>query len=146
MLPVVVGVAVAFSSLEYGGLLYDYVEPLYRYDDMTPMIDEIGLATVFVIGGLVFGVCAWALVLLEGLRQPKLTDHLRHCAYLYIFFILLSAVLIPDYIEGLRLGYPGVETPAQVVWLVAALAILIDALVLTWHRWRFARIEHGATA
>ena len=87
MLPVVVGIAVAFSSIEYGGFLYKYVEPLYRYDEAIAMIDVTGLATIFVIGGLIFGLCAWLLARLEGLRQPKLVDHLRHCAYLYIFFI-----------------------------------------------------------
>lgn len=139
MLPVVVGVAVAFSSIEYGGILYEYVEPLYRYD-------EIGLAPIIVIGGLVFGVLGWALVLMERLRCPKFIDHLRHCGYLYTFFAILNAVLIPDYLEGLRSGYPGVETQGQVVWLVAALGISVDALVLFWRRRRFERVESGGIA
>lgn len=143
MVLVVTGIFVMFYAMEYGGPLHPHVEPLYRYDEMTSRIDEIVLAVILVIGGLVFGLCGRLLLLMEGRRPPTFVDHLRRCAYLYVFFVILSAVLIPNYVEGVRAGYPGVETQEEVVWLVAAYGIVVDALMLAWRRWRLERLEPG---
>lgn len=146
LLPAVVGIAVAFGSMEYGATPYRYVEPLYRYDEITSGFDEVGLATVLIVGVAVFGLLGWSLISLKGLRHPKLADHLRHCSYLCVFLGVLNAVLIPDYLEGLRAGYPEVETQGQVVRLLAALGILVNASILAWQRRSFERADVGSAA
>jgi hypothetical protein len=145
VVPTVFGVMVVFISMEYGGPLHRYAEPLYRY--VTPSVDEIGLALILVIGGLAFGVAGWALMLLEGLWRPKLTDHLRRCACLYVLFAILNTVLIPETAKAYRVGgYPPPELMSQVVWLLVGWAILMDALVLLVVRRHFDSIRNGSLA
>lgn len=107
VVPVVVGIVLAFYSMEYGGLLYRYVEPLYRYDGVTPTVDEIGLATVLVIGGVAFGLFGWVLTLFERLWRPKPIDHLRRRACFYVSFAILSVVLAWQQRRFGRVGYGG---------------------------------------
>ena len=140
LLPAVVGLAVVFTSIEYGGFLYRYAEPLYRYDDVTPSADEIGLAVILVIGGLIFWAVGWALILLEGWRRPKLTDHLRRSACFYALLVILTALLVPDYVKAYQMpGYPPPEFQSQVLWLLAGCAIVVDLLLLVWRRQRTNR-------
>jgi hypothetical protein len=142
--PAVVGVMAAFASIDYGGILYRYVEPLYRYDYLTPSVDEIGLALILVIGGLAFGIVGWALIVFEGARRPKLTDHLRRCACFYVFFAILSAELVQESVRSYQMpGYPPPEFQVQVLWLLAGCAILVDSFVLVWQRRRYDRLALG---
>ena len=137
LLPAVVGVAVVFTSIEYGGFLNRYAEPLYRYDYVTPSVDEISLALILVIGGLIFWAVDWALILLEGLRRHKLTDHLRRCACFYVLLVIFAALLIPEYVKAYQMpGYSPPEYQSQVLWLLTGCAILVDALLLVWRRQR----------
>ena len=138
--PTVVGAIVIFSATEYGGVLYRYAEPVYGYDDVVPGVDGIALATIFLIVGLAFGSLGWALILLERLARPKLIDHLRRCACLYVCLAILSALQIPEYAKANQLpGYPVPEFQDQVLWLVIACAILVDAFLLLGQRVRYGR-------
>lgn len=145
--PAVVVALIVFSVTEYGGVLYRFAEPVFGQNDVVPGVDGIALATIFVFVALVSGSLSWALVLLEGLSRPKLIDHLRRCAYLYVSFVILSALQIPEYAKTYRLpGYPGPEFQTQVLWLSIVFAILVDALVLSGQRLRHRRaaLEAGA--
>ena len=135
LLPAIVGLAVVFTSIEYGGFLYRYAEPLYRYDDVTPSVYEISHAVTLVIGGLIFWAVAWALLLLEGWRRPKVTDHLRRSAGFYVLLVILTASCIPEYVKAYQMpGYPPPEFQSQVLWLLTSWAILVDSLLLVWWR------------
>lgn len=135
--PAVVGTLIVFTATEYGGALYQLAEPVYGRDDVVPGVDGLALITIFAVVGLVSGSVGWVLMRLEGLSRPKPIDHLRRCAYLYVFFVILSALQIPEYAKANRLpGYPGPEFQDQLLWLGIVFAILVDALMLSVHRLR----------
>lgn len=138
--PAVVGILILFTATEYGGVLYRLAEPVYGRDDVVPGVDGMALITIFAVVGLISGGTGWVLVRLERLSRPKLTDHLRRCAYLYVLFAILTALQIPEYAKAYRLpGYPGPEFQNQVIWIGVVFAILADALVLSWRRLRYGR-------
>lgn len=138
--PTVVGTLIVFSATEYGGVLHRFAEPVYGRDDVVPGVDGMALVTIFVVVGLVFGGLSWTLMRLERLSPPKLIDHLRRCAYLYVFFAILSALHMPEYAKANQLpGYPGPEFQDQVLWLSIVCAVLVDALVLSGQRLRYSR-------
>ena len=138
--PAGVGALIVFSATEYGGALYRYADPLYGRNDVVPGVDGMALVTIFVVVALVSGSLGWALMLLEGLSRPRLIDHLRRCAYLYVSFVVLSALQIPEYAKANRLpGYPGPEFQTQVLWWGILFAILLDALLLAGQRLRRGR-------
>ncbi len=140
LVPTVVGTLIVFSATEYGGVLHRFAEPVYGWNDVIPGVDGMALVTIFVVVGLVFGGLSWALMRLESLSLPKVIDHLRRCAYLYVFFVILSALQIPEYAKANQLpGYPGPEFQDQVLWLSIVCAILVDALVLSGQRLRYSR-------
>ena len=145
--PAIVGALLVFSATEYGGALYRYAEPVYGRNDVVPGVDGMALVTIFVVVALVSGSLSWALVLVEGLSRPRPMDHLRRCAYLYVSFVVLGALQVPEYAQANRLpGYPGPEFQSQVLWLGILCAILLDALVLLGRRLRQRRaaLEVGA--
>lgn len=145
--PAVVGALIVFSATEYGGALYRYAEPVYGRNDVVPGVDGLALVTIFVAVALVSGSLGWTLMLLEGLSRPRPIDHLRRCAYLYVSFVVLGALQVPEYAKADRLpGYPGPEFQSQVLWIGILCAILVDALVLSARRLRRGRatLEVGA--
>ncbi len=146
VVPVAVGIFVVFGTMEYGGRLEQYGELLYRYDNVTPSVDEVGLAFILVIGGLVFGLLGRTLISLERLGCPKLTDHLRRCTCFYLFLVIATPMLIQESVKAYRVpGYPPPEFLSQVAWLLAGCAILMDALLLVWRR-RFNGVHPRSAA
>ena len=96
--------------------------------------DVVGAAATLVIGGVVFGLLALALVRLERLGGPTVGDHLRHCTALYVILGTLVILLLVTYenqaAHGVSLGY----AVAVVAFFAVGYAITIDALVLWWQR------------
>ena len=71
---------------------------------------------------------------MEGLRYPKILDHVRYCVLLYAILALVGYFFVV---------LPGVEDGAGsaiafMVFVSAGCAILINALMLAWQRRRFA--------
>ena len=140
---VTVGIVVTFYAMEYGGPLYRFAEPLFRYGDVTPGFDEVGLILILFIAGLAYGVFGPVLIFFERLRRPRFFDHRRRCACLYALFVFLSASQMPEYVKAHQMpGYPVPEFEVQVIWLVTGCTILADACVLVWRR--YGRVEPGA--
>ena len=147
LIPTVFGAIVVLTAMDYGGFLYRFLAPVDRYGALTPGTDETSLVAVLAVGGLVFGLAGWVLAVFEKLRRPKIIDHFRRCVCLYIVFVVLNAAMMPEYIESYRTpGYPAPEFQLQVVWLLVACAILLDALVLAWRRHRPSPTAQGEIA
>jgi hypothetical protein len=137
--PVMIGTIVVVS----------FVEVQIGFDNSTTFRytgDVAAVASILVIGSLVFGLLGQTLVLLERLRTPTFRDHLRHCAGLYLFMGALSVWLVATYEElaahGVSLGY-GL---AVVGFFTAGYAVLIDALLLLHHRRRSDYADSGDPA
>ncbi len=93
----------------------------------------IALAPTFLlIGGITFGVCAWGLLLLERLQRPKVLDHLRRCALLYPFVVLLGPLVFAFYDDDPGAGY----SIAFDAFIFSTYAVLVDALILLLKRRR----------
>src|SRR5918998_149385 len=78
LVPVMIGDMVVLS----------FVEDRIGFDNFTTFRyngDVAAVASILVIGSLVFGLLGHTLVLLERLRTPTVRDHLRQCAGLYLF-------------------------------------------------------------
>jgi Trk-type K+ transport system membrane component len=137
--PVMVGTVVVLSLVE-DRIGFDNFTT-FRYNG-----DVAAAASIFVIGGLIFGLLDQTLVWLERLRTPTVHDHLRHCAVLYVFMGTLSVLLVATYerlaAHGVSLGY-GL---AVVGLSTAGYAVLIDALLLLRHRRRSDYVDSGDPA
>jgi hypothetical protein len=123
-----------------------FVEDRIGFDNFTTFRyngDVAAVASILVIGGLVFGLLDQTLVWLERLRTPTVRDHLRHCTVLYVFMGTLSVWLVVTYenlaAHGVSLGY-GL---AVVGFFTAGYAVLIDALLLLHHRQRSDYVDSG---
>jgi hypothetical protein len=140
VIPVVIGLIVVFTFEEhYVG--YNRYNTLYLNGDISTV------ASLLVIGSLVFGGCSWALVRLEGMTRPTLSDHLRRCAYIYAFVGILGALFAVDLVGNLISGNPVYQvSKAAVVWAVAVYAIFVDILVFIRERRRFERASLGDNA
>ncbi len=107
--------------------------------------DLLVVMTIFLLGGVVFGVLASVLLRLEQLHGPASGDHLRHCTALYVILATLMVLLLATYekaAHGMSLGY-GV---AVVAFFTIGYAILIDALVLWWQRRKYVQASSGDSA
>jgi len=106
--------------------------------------DVAGAVAVLLLGGVVFGLIARALVWMEGLCGSTLEDHLRHCTAHYVVLVALAILLLATYenqaANGMSLGY-GVGVAAL---MTVGYAIVIDALTLWWQRRKHARPSLGA--
>jgi hypothetical protein len=108
--------------------------------------DLLVVMTIFLLGGIVFGVLASVILRLERLHGPAIGDHLRHCTALYVILATLVVLLLATYenqaAHGVSLGY-GV---AVVALFAIGYAILIDALALWQQRQRYVRASLGNIA
>ncbi|HKH11782.1 MAG TPA: hypothetical protein VKA73_11655 [Rubrobacter sp.] len=108
--------------------------------------DVLAATSVFVLGGLVFGVLSLALSRSERAAVPTVLDHLRRCAVLYALLCGLVILLTVSYenqaAHGVSLGF-GL---AVIVCLAAAYAVLIDVLVCAWSRRRPPATSSGGAA
>lgn len=94
------------------------------------------------IGGL--GGLAWLLSRIEGLRRPRIVDHVRHCAipYAVLVFMLVQALRV---LSDLRPG-GAAAAAGSVVFISVGCAVTTNALVLFWQRRRFLRTDPGSAA
>ena len=107
--------------------------------------EPIGVAVpIMLVGGSVFGCLGWVLLRLEGLRQPKIVDHVRHCAILYALLVLALVGALWVFSSGLTPG-PGAAV-VFVVFVSAACAVSSDAVVLLWQRRRFDHATSGGAS
>ena len=108
--------------------------------------DLLVVMTIFLLGGVVFGVLASVLLRLERLHGPTIGDHLRQCTALYVILATLVVLLLATYenqaAHGVSLGY-GV---AVVALFAIGYAILIDALLLWRQRQKYVRASLGNIA
>jgi Trk-type K+ transport system membrane component len=132
LVPVIVGSIVVVSA----------IESTIGFDNFTTLRfngDVAATASILVIGALVFGALDLVLVRLERLQTPALSDHLRHCAGLYVLLGTLVVILIATYetlaAHGVALSY-GL---AVMVLLTVGYAVSIDALILLSKRLRLAQ-------
>lgn len=137
VVPVVAVLLVVFT-LEEQSIGFNQYNSVYFNGDIT------AVASLLVIGSLVFGGCSRALVWLEGMTRPTLADHLRHCAFIYAFVGILGALIAVELIGNLIAGIPMYMPKVVVVWVVAAYAILVDGLILVRERQPFGRASLGA--
>ena len=93
------------------------------------------------VSGAVLYVGGWALLSLEELRRPRVLDHLRRCAFLYLVFVPLG-ILLAVFVGLDDPGGGGVL--ALAFCAVAGYAILIDALLLFIVRRRPNRLRTGS--
>ena len=137
--PVMVGVIVVLSLVE-NRMGFDNFTT-FRYNG-----DVAVVASILVIGGLVFGLLGEIFVWLERLRTPTVRAHLRHCAALYVFMGTLGVWLVANYenlaAHGVSLGY-GL---AVVGLFTAGYAVFIDALLLLRQIRRSGFVESGDPA
>jgi hypothetical protein len=132
MVPVMVGVIVVLSLVEFGALS--------RYDMLHSNVELVGLASLFVVGGLVFGLLGLTFSWLEKTPRPTLVDHLRRCSFLYVFVALLTATLAPEIVANLLAGNGAYEIPlGTILPVLGGYAILVDAMVLLFERRRAGR-------
>jgi hypothetical protein len=96
----------------------------------------IGLIlALLIVAGLVLGTFSLLIARLDGTSFPMLSDHLRHCAFLYAFVVIVGALFAAEYIGNVAAGRPMYELPkAVIVWLAAGYAIVANGLVLLWKR------------
>lgn len=132
-IPVIISLIVVLTFVEYNIGFRGY-EPGLGLDGFTTLYfdgDLIGMVALVLIGGPVFGLCSWGVTKLERTRQPSITDHLRHCVFLYAFVVIVGASFVMELVGNFVSGDPMHEGPKAVIFLVAAgYAILIDALIL----------------
>jgi hypothetical protein len=135
LVPVMIGAIMIVSYIAYGIGFDNFTT--FRYNG-----DVAIVASILVIGGIVFGFLGQTLLWLERLRTPTFRDHLRRCAVLYVFMGTLSAWLVANYedlaVHGVALGY-GLALAGL---FAAGYAVLIDALLLL-HRIR--RSDHAGS-
>ena len=140
---VMIAVMVVLSFVESTVGFYDRDGEALDFIALRYNGDFIGVAATLVIGGVVFGLLALALVRLERLGGPTVGDHLRHCTALYVILGTLVILLLVTYenqaAHGVSPGY-GV---AVVAFFVVGYAITIDALVLWWHRRKYVQAISG---
>jgi hypothetical protein len=140
VMPVVISLIVVFT-LEEHFVGYNRYNTLYFNGDISTV------ASLLVIGSLVFGGCSWALVRLEGMTRPTHSDHLRHCAFIHAFVGILGALFAVELVGNFISGNPVYQmSKAAVVWVVAVYAIFVDVLVFIGERRRFERASLGGGA
>ena len=129
---VMISVMVVLSFVESTIGFYDRNGEALDFVTLRHNGDVIVVAATLVIGGVVFGLLALALVWLERPIAPTIGDHLRHCTALYVILATLVILLLATYenqaAHGVSLGY-GVAIAAL---FTVGYAIVIDALVLWW--------------
>ncbi len=86
--------------------------------------------------GLAFGLCGWATLRMERLFRPRLMDHLRRTAFLYVGLAVMSFVFVLGAHQGgSDVGYAFL----LIGGVFAVYAISIDGLILTLARLRSGR-------
>ena len=133
-------------------LVSTFVERNIGFRDHTPGIgldnfttiyangDVVTAITVLFVGFVIFGALSRAFIWLERVRVPTVSDHLRHCALLYVGLLLLLFMLIASYkSQAGGLGY-GLGV---IVFITGAYAAAIDALTLLLKRRRSSCINLG---
>lgn len=140
--PVLLAVWQVVTFVEYNIGFYNH-EPGIGSDNFTTIYangDVVTAITVLFVGFIVFGALSRALIWLEQLRAPTVSDHLRHCALIYTGLLLLLFILVASYeSQAGGLGY-GLGI---VVFVIGAYAAFIDASILFLNRRRLNRAEHG---
>ena len=122
-----------FSPLAYVALILAAIlAALFTVRTLESGLGSESPIYVYVIGELlVSGVVLYAggsaLLSLEELWRPKVLDHLRRCAFLYLVFIPLGTSLV----AFVDLGDPGGGGSLAIMLCIAAgYAILVDAVLL----------------
>jgi hypothetical protein len=118
-----------------------FVEYNIGFDNFTTIYangDVVAAITVLFVDFIVFGALSRALIWLEQLRIPTVSDHLRHCALIYAGLLLLLFILVASYeSQAGGLGY-GLGI---VVFVIGAYAAFLDASILFLNRRRLNRAE-----
>lgn len=142
----IIGVMATLSYAERTVGFYDRDGGSSNFTTLHYNGDVIGAATTLIVGGVVFGLLAVALLRLERLRRPTVRDHLRRCTALYVIGGTLMILLFATYEEqaayGVSLGY----AVAVGGLFTVGYAIAIDALVLWWQRQKCVRAGFGDSA
>ena len=86
------------------------------------------------------GISSWGLLLLEKLQRPRIFDHLRRCAVLYLGLAFFGFLFLNAVYEGTTGSGPSVLILAL---LCIVNAILADAIVLLLKRWRSSSVQSG---
>ena len=129
-----------FLAIAYAAGLGPDVTGLVLGPDSSVFLYVVIKALIF---GVVFFLGGWVLLALERLQRPKLVDHLRRCALLYLLFApgSVSFFLLVD------LSDPGAGGSLAITLCIAAgYAIVIDALLLLVTRRRSHRLAFGGYA
>lgn len=141
--PVLLAVWQIVTFVEYNIGFYNH-KPGIGLDNFTTIYangDVVAAITVLFVGFIVFGTLSQALIWLEQLRVPTVSDHLRHCALIYASLLLLLFILVASYeSQAGGLGY-GLGI---VLFVIGAYAAFIDASILFLNRRRLNHAEHGA--
>ncbi|MGI8909345.1 MAG: hypothetical protein ACR2JR_02170 [Rubrobacteraceae bacterium] len=121
---------------------------LYRYNAESGIgsYGNIALLTsLLVVVCPVFGLTSWMIHRLESVPHLTLTDHLRRCAFHYVFTTILGTMFAVEFVGNLLASDPiYVVSRIMVAWVIAGCAIVMDALVSVQQRRRFARATEGS--
>ncbi|QIN82477.1 hypothetical protein GBA63_07325 [Rubrobacter tropicus] len=116
-------VAVLLAAILTALLTARTLESIWGYD--VPVFLFVGAELL--VAGTILYIGARALLQLEGLRRPRIVDHLRRCALLYALFVPLSALLV----ALVDFGDPGGGGSLAIMLCFAAgYAILVDTVLL----------------
>lgn len=131
--PVFLGVFLSVALLE-NSLWLSELTGLYYVGDL------VAIVTIFMTGGLVFGLLGVEALRLERLRRTAFLDHLRHCALIYAGSLFSGFILFISYesqVGGLGYAY-GIA-----IFAIGGYAVLANALTLFLSRRRLSCAESG---